>query len=188
MPDKSILLDADGPLLDFVSQVSTTAFEVSGGRCVIRPSDVDRWDIFSLIDEPWRKEVRNVISTSAWWWTSLPRADGAAEGIWRIRGAGYRVVVVTSPWESNPTWESQRRAALLRGFGIRKEDIIPTSQKHFVRGLTLIDDKIDHVVEWARINKRPAWLYEMAHNAKVEWDWRFTWGRVGEMLSALEAG
>jgi 5'(3')-deoxyribonucleotidase len=75
------------------------------------------------------------------------------------------VYVVTSPWETSPTWMHERAAWVREHFGIPKDHVIHASQKHLVHGHVLVDDKPSHVINWAQ-----AWpwgealCYRMPHN------------------------
>lgn len=172
-----LLIDCDGPLLNFTGGFCAAANELLPPEQHIRPEQITAWDIFSFLpDERAKQEMGDMLRTS-WFWSRLPITTGAREGIEQMRSAGVHPVVVTSSWESCERWESVRRRALRDHFGFANKDVIVCSRKDLVRGRVFIDDKPSHVAEWQAAHREGfALLYSLPHNAAdVMATARFAW-------------
>lgn len=95
---------------------------------------------------------------------------GAADGMRRLAELG-EIYIVTSPWNSNPTWCHDREAWLDEHFGIPHARVIHTSAKHLIAGDVLVDDKTSTCAAW-----RAAWpggiavQWQTPHNRRDPWD------------------
>lgn len=125
---KTIILDVDGVLLDFVGAVSPM-----GDQSLLAYVELEQWA------DPW-ESARARINDPGFGLTLKPYR-GAFGFYQSLRDFG-KVIVATSPWEESETWDYDRREALLYHFGIHPNDVvfIHTSQKHLLRGDLVIDD------------------------------------------------
>jgi hypothetical protein len=98
------------------------------------------------------------------------------------------IYIVTSPWNSNPTWTHDREEWLYRNFGIPYNRVIHTSAKYLVRGDVFIDDKASAVAKWrdAHPSGLPV-LWSNLHNRTELWDGQCTgdWSFLCELVEGL---
>jgi 5'(3')-deoxyribonucleotidase len=103
---------------------------------------------------------------------------GAQEAVAALSELGD-VYVVTSPWDSSPTWMHERARWVARHFPtIGQRRVIQTAQKHLVRGDVFVDDKPEHVVAWSSAwPAATAILFDMHHNRGEAFTetWRGGW-------------
>lgn len=173
MHRKTVLLDCDGPMSDFTGAYLDAFREVTGRKAT--HADVDRWAIhecsfFTEADRVggWdgrlRKEVAAKVIEEGFCARIKPHA-AALDAIPKLCEVAD-VYVVTSPWDSSPTWMYERLHWVANHFpGIGRRRVIQTAQKHLIRGDVLVDDKPSHVRDWQN-----AWpnglglLFDMHHN------------------------
>lgn len=153
MKHRTVLLDVDGVLADFLSTVLRLA-----GVGVDKSQIID-WDLRKCLSPAAHRRVTDLLSFSDSIAKHMDVMPGAQRAVDTIRETGFGVVAVTSPWLSNPTWEHQRRAWLRAKFDIRPENIISTPAKHLVDGAVLVDDKAEAVERWSAVRGRPAILF-----------------------------
>lgn len=153
MKHRTILLDCDGVLADFLS----TVLRVAG--VAVEKAAITDWDLKKCLSAEDHRRVTDVLSHSDSIARDMDVMAGAQAAVECMRAAGFDVVVVTSPWLSNPTWEHQRRAWLRANFDIKGSDVISTSAKHLVDGAVLVDDKAEAVTRWGAMRGRPAVLF-----------------------------
>lgn len=157
-----IYLDCDGVLADF----STHLLKLIGLPQTVE--DVTQWDIFGMV-EAWggpqkQLEAHDLCRTGAFWLTQ-PVLPGAYEGVALFRQEGYRVKCVTSPYTDCPNWDHVRRLWLAREFAISSHDVIITKEKDDIRGAAFVDDKFEHVAQWARVgDPHRAFLFDAPYN------------------------
>ena len=134
-----VLLDCDGVLGDFASEVVTWANSVTGKAYSLE--DFTSFDLLEPIG------LTHLQAELDWYLFSInhcgnmPVYPGAVEFVDAIRAAGHEIVVVTSPYEAVPNWCSERTKWLKRHFGISKHDVIFAKRKELVVGDFLVDDK-----------------------------------------------
>jgi 5'(3')-deoxyribonucleotidase len=167
---RTILLDADGVLLDFVGATLKVTHELTSLR--FRREDLTGWEIFDYIKDPLvpdlARQVRRRIARKGFCEGIKPIA-GAQAGVERLKTLG-KVKVVTAPWKTSPTWCYERFEALEHYFGIAHEDVIFAADKSVIHGQVLVDDKPSNVTSWlehqARATGRPILgvIWENAHN------------------------
>jgi len=141
---KTILLDADGVLVDWL----TPALEGFAHRPGIR-LDRDRLTEWGLVDairaaDPdldAEDEVRTMIDTVDL--RDLVPLPGAADAVRTLR-ARAEVYVVTAALDVRARAEN-----LDAHFGLTVDRIVSASAKHLVRGDAFLDDRPDHVRRWA---------------------------------------
>lgn len=142
-----VLLDVDGVLADFVGAMLRVVQEVTWREHT--PDDVTGYDFaksLGLTDRE-AEEVLYRISCRRKFCARMLPLDGAREGVARLRSVAD-IYVVTSPWNSNETWMSEREAWLKHYFDIHHSRVIHCSAKHLVRGDFLVDDKTETCRDW----------------------------------------
>lgn len=94
------------------------------------------------------------------------------------------VYIVTSPWNSNPTWTHDREWWLREHFGIAHRRVIHTSAKHVCVGDVLVDDKTSTLIEWNRERGGEAIQWATPHNRLDGWSGRSTcsWDELVEWV------
>lgn len=144
---KRILLDVDGVLADFTSgvlNVINAHFDTAH-----KPEHVTRFDIAASLglspeQASWFKRE---IGSHAQFARKLEPYPGAVEGYARL-AAVADVFIVTSPWNSNPTWTHDREWWLKKHFAIPHSRVVHTSAKFLCAGDHLVDDKTEACVAW----------------------------------------
>jgi 5'(3')-deoxyribonucleotidase len=166
MMRKIVLLDCDGVLADFTGAVCHWASVMF--KREFSPSQVTQWDFCKALDlsDTETKQVKVLLSESDRFWPNLQPMDGAADAVRRLRMVAD-VYVVTSPWDSCPTWEYERKAWLQRVMGIPKADVLMGPAKHIVAGDVFVDDKPETVAQW---NRDQGWFSEGGRSHAVLWD------------------
>lgn len=166
----TVLIDCDGVLADFQSQYLRTIEEITGER--FATDVIDKWDIttcqfFVEADERHRARqvaanttgdtmkiralknlVESRIENQEGWCANIPPYAAALRALPEIM-AKHDVYVVTSPWHSSKTWMHERTHWLNGHFGISPKRVIHAGCKKHVKGDVFIDDKPEHVLEWA---------------------------------------
>jgi len=189
-----ILLDCDGPLACFTQAYLDALFRETGHQHLA--DEVDRWAIhecgfFKDIEarlgvESLRKRVDAHVCQSGFCSDIVP-APGAQEAVARLSELG-EVFVVTSPWDSSPTWVHERLHWVAKHFPtIGRRRVIQTAQKHLIRGDVFVDDKLEHVEQWsAAWPTSTAILFDMHHNrGDTAKEWRGGWDHA---IRAAENG
>jgi 5'(3')-deoxyribonucleotidase len=183
----TILLDVDGVLADFVAAYLGLLKDTLGIDAT--PDQVTAWDIGEALGltREQSSQVKRAIGTSPQLARSLPIYPGAIEGVERLKQLG-EIYIVTSPWNSNPTWTHDREEWLYRNFGIPYNRVIHTSAKYLVRGDVFIDDKASAVAKWrdAHPSGLPV-LWSNLHNRTELWDGQCTgdWSFLCELVEGL---
>lgn len=167
-----VLMDVDGVCGFHTRHIADSL----GGLAVLEPEDVVQWDLFSLLPSSANDHLQKHMADPGWW-ASMPVYPGAEEGVAKIREYAD-VVFVSSPWLPCLGWEAARRD-WLKQFGAKPEDIIFGSRKERIRGDVLIDDKIETVIAWARMQglgySRRAVLFDAPYNRDVRDQTGYTW-------------
>lgn len=158
--NKPILVDCDGVLCDFTQAVLD--MQVDGN---LKREDITDWDLFDLLEDTDAANARTVLTHSASAWENMGLIEGAEYFFGQLRGLGKAngrdVLVVSSPWQSNPNWDRSRKWWLNKHFDVKPENVIITPHKHLLDGFCLIDDKLDNVNKYALIGRdNPIWFKE----------------------------
>lgn len=146
-PPPRVLLDVDGVIADFVGTALRVVNDLFGTSHT--SADVTRFDIagsLGLSDDQ-RAIMQTALSGTPRLAAGLAVLPGAADGVRRLREIA-EVYIVTSSWDSNETWEFDRKAWLFEHFGISRSHVIFAHAKHVCSGDFLIDDKTSTLVAW----------------------------------------
>lgn len=145
------LVDVDGVLADFPTAFFREVRGVTGRQ--IDVADVKAWDFARAIGLTAEEEsrVHERIMRPGWGRTLAPYPD-AAFGVAVLRSLGT-VHALTSPWTGHPTWHGDREEWLRVHTGIAPHDVTHSRQKHRFAGDYLVDDKSEHVVDWATAHR-----------------------------------
>jgi 5'(3')-deoxyribonucleotidase len=144
---KRVLLDCDGILADFVTSYLAIVRHVTGRD--FKPENVTQFDITaSLRLTPEEASTcKRTLGSSRGFCEALGVYPRAKDGVAALESIAD-VYIVTSPWNSCPTWTHEREAWLKKHFGIPHGRVLHTSAKHVCRGDVFVDDKVDAVAKW----------------------------------------
>lgn len=164
-----VLLDCDGVLSDFIGGVLEIVKNVTG--LIFSREDVGQFDFCAALGIRGMDAslIRGAIGERGFC-ESLKPYEGAQAGVRSLQEIA-EVYVVTSPWNSSPTWTHERESWLWRHFKIPHSRVLHTSAKHLVAGDLFVDDKTSTVVAW-----RDAWpgrhavRWNTPHNASEAWE------------------
>lgn len=168
---KRVLLDVDGVLCDFIDGVLDLVHETTGRRHTREHVTAFDFAASLKLSRDEAALVKKAISYRANWWSSLPVLDGAQLGVERLREVA-EVFIVTSPWNSCPTWLHEREAWLKRHFQIPHSHVLVGSAKHIVAGHMLVDDKTETLRDWSRAHGHLGGIgvqWQTPHNRADEW-------------------
>ncbi len=163
------LCDVDGVLADFTGYLLTLV----GSALTIE--DIVTWDIFDYMNEDEERAAKMLLKNDEFW-RSQPVMEGAQEGFEHVRSVVDEMFWVTSPWDSCPTWLPARKAWLKEHFNADPSYVFPISKKYPVAGSFLIDDKVQHIVEWGEHNSSyNAFLFDAPYNQDSTAGRRMSW-------------
>ena len=157
-----LALDCDGVLSDFTSGALRIVEEITG-RCYAS-SDVREFDFTKALglSAAEAHAVKETIGSRRGFAASLVPYPGAREGVRRLRELG-NVFCVTSPWDSNSWWRSERESWLALHFGIDR--VHHASEKHTYEADVFVDDRSKHVRAWSSAwPGRTAVFWRTPHN------------------------
>ncbi len=205
-------LDIDGPVADFIggygmvlSDVLTRmgrTWDPSGIRELVTGDAIHKCAFFEdlaedvdLSADALRARV-DVSLEAKGFCANLSVQPGAIEAVGALAEIAD-IFPITSPWETSPHWEYERRWWIDAHFGATiRANVIQASRKHFGCFDVFVDDKPSHVSTWAQHwPGRHAVLFEMPHNAsEVGRDYllrekitRAGWPFIIEVTTALAA-
>ena len=136
-------VDTDGVLADMLTLLQahySTLFDVS------LPA-LDNWEIGEHIPKGREREFWETFGETNIH-SALKPYRNTYDGLRNLIDVAD-VYIVTSPLSSCRTWASDRERWLHEYFGIPRSRVIHTSAKYTFAGDMLIDDKPQHVEEWA---------------------------------------
>ena len=184
-----VLLDVDGVLADFIGEALAIANDLLG--CAFRREHVHSFDFTTALGlTPYAAAaVKRRIGSTPGLARSLDVYPGAIAGVRRLRQIAD-VYIVTSPWNSNPTWTHDREVWLRRHFAIPSEKVIHTSAKHVCVGDVLVDDRTETCVAWR--DAHPAGItvqWMTPHNRRDGWDGHSasSWDELVELVGSAGA-
>lgn len=164
MKNFKVLLDCDGFLSRFQQRALGIVERVTGRRYV--EADVKEYDFCKALGltTAEKKIVMDAISDQRGFALGMEVYDGAIEAVRSVREIAA-VRIVTSPWDSNETWMSERTRWLRQNFGIPSNHVYHLSEKESVFGNVFVDDKVENVIAWHKAWPREmAVLWRNAHN------------------------
>ncbi len=167
---KRVLLDCDGVLSDFIGGALAIVNQMFGTRFIA--SDVTEFDFTAALgmSPANAAAVKRAIGSAPNFAANLHPLPGAVAGFARLEAIAD-VYIVTSPWNSNPTWCHDRESWLLKHFGVHHGRVIHASPKHLVCGDVLVDDKTSTLDAWrAAWPGRVAVQWSTPHNRRDLWD------------------
>jgi 5'(3')-deoxyribonucleotidase len=157
-----IALDVDGVLCSFVSGALDVVEEVTGKR--FAPEDIAEFDITKALglSECHARAVKDIVGSCRGFCAALPPYPGARQGVRRLRELG-EVFCVTTPWDSNLWWRSERESWLALHFGI---DVVHhADDKRPYEADVFVDDRAKHVRAWGSAwPGRAAVFWRTPHN------------------------
>lgn len=118
---------------------------------------------------------------------SLAVYPGAVDGVRALQRVS-EIYIVTSPWNSNPTWVHERETWLKHHFDIKPSNIIHTSAKHVCIGDALVDDKTETCEVWRQAHPSSmAVQWGNPHNRRDAWDGLSisSWGDLVGLIADL---
>lgn len=169
-----VLLDVDGVLADFVGAFLAVVEQQLGRSHTAE--DVHSFGIANSLNLSKDEFDRCAeIVGKPGFCRSLAVCPGAIEGVAQLRELA-EVYIVTSPWNTNPTWTHDREQWLAEHFGIPSARVVHTSAKHLVRGDVLVDDKTETLRDWLRERDHGgiAVQWQTPHNRLDGWRGRAT--------------
>lgn len=186
-----VLLDVDGPLRRFIRGVLPVVKMITG-----RDHTEDQVTEFDFakslgLTEDEGAAVRQWISNSSGWCEALDPCPEAQKAIPLIQEVA-EVSIVSSPWDSNRTWEWENKRWLRRHFGIEHGRVIHARAdlKRMVAGDLFLDDKTSTVQAWAAAHPgKVAIRWSTPHNRRDEFEGYSTdrWSDVVEIVRDLAA-
>ena len=165
-----VLLDVDGVLADFIGGALQIVNDLFGTAHV--REDVTQFDIAASLGLTAEQGavMKRAIGAMPRFAGALRVLDGAVEAVRQLHQIA-EIYIVTSPWNSNPTWCHDREAWLDRHFGILHARVIHTSAKHLVAGDILVDDKTSTLEQWRAAHPIGiAVQWATPHNRCDAWD------------------
>lgn len=166
---KRVLLDCDGVLADFIGGVLPIVNRLCNREH--RHEHVTAFDFCTSLglspDES--ATVKRAIGATQRFAADLAVLPGAREGVARLRELAD-VYIVTSPWNSNATWTSDREWWLKKHFDIPHRNVIHTSAKHVCVGDVFVDDKTEALERWQDEHEQGlAIRWITPHNRNEHW-------------------
>jgi 5'(3')-deoxyribonucleotidase len=184
---RTVLLDCDGVLSDFLGAFITVATATVGRPFAAEQiTEFDICKALGLVPDEAGRVYRNIQREG--FAAGLDVIPGAIEGVRSLQEVAD-VYIVTSPWNSNRTWTYEREAWLKTHFGIPHKNVIHGSAKHLVRGDVLIDDKGSTVIEWNAAHPgKTAILWAAPYNVMDPWAGVRTndWARVRSLVEVCK--
>lgn len=156
-----VLVDVDDVLADFYTAVLRIAGEILGRDVSAEPRTT--WDIIDALGftDAQTAAFKQAVGRSAFCASLAPHL-GAREGITRLREIAD-VYAVTAPFHSL-YWVSERDWWLAEHFDFTRKQIVHTDAKYLVKGDVFVDDKPDHVRQWAARHTGAAVLWAQPYN------------------------
>ncbi len=153
-----ILLDVDGVLANFIAGY-LQVIETELGK-TFTADQVTHHRIDKALDLSAKEVARCAAVISRGGFCSSLEVYPDARMLVQMLECLGDVHIVTSPWDSCPTWTHERTAWLQTNFGIGPDRITHTHAKWRVRGDFLIDDLTSHCTSWR--NKHAGWAIRWA--------------------------
>jgi len=173
MNHKTILLDIDGVLADFVG--ATLALF---GRQEV---SVDRWNFHTQLGMTSNEMWNRIDGAGHDFWADMPKLPWADELVEMLIRSGLTTILCTSPSLSDGC-NSGKVAWIRKNFPQFHRQFMITPCKHLLRGdFVLIDDSDDNVKKF-RQNSQPAILFPQPWNLNMD----LIANRIGYIKFSLE--
>lgn len=168
-----ILVDMDGTIADWGKEydfmldtyISSSAEETSAVAAIPRAKDQTVWDLHTGLSQ-FQGEVVSVIMDYPGFYARLEPIEGAIDALKSMVEAGHEVILVTSPWLTNPTCITDKFNWVAKHLGAEwAQRVIITKDKTHVAGDILIDDKPE-----IKGTATPTWkhvLFDQPYNVNV---------------------
>lgn len=104
-------------------------------------------------EDYWDDECEKLIRSPGFCY-NLPIHEDLFDLPKRIMDLDERVLFVTSPYDTAPTWCYERTEWLKDHYGVDRDDIIFARSKQYVDGKFLIDDLYKNIISWESYNNR----------------------------------
>ncbi len=181
-----VLIDCDGVLSAFTE--GWLKLINAARRTSFTPADVTSWDICASIGIPEdeRGAAKRLLAECPRFAARLDVLPGAVDGVRRLQELA-EVYVVTSPWNSHPTWTHDREDWLRQHFNLPHSRVIHTSAKHVCVGDVFVDGKTSMCVTWAEAHPSGvAVQFQTPHNRRDTWAGLSTgsWDELIKIVSA----
>lgn len=164
-----VLMDCDGPLLDFFNPAREVAMRVLGRTL----PEVDTWTSWSVEESMGLDRAESAAVRAAFLLPSNRLAEmvrpwpNAVEGMDRLQQIAD-VVFVTACMDGHPTWSHVRRELLREIWP--KVEVVQTAAKHRVLGDFLVDDRYETVAGgWKRNAPWKGVLWDMSYNQQCSY-------------------
>jgi len=173
---KTILLDCDGPISDFVGHTLNTYHAAQTSWPGVNRSTLKRWEIVQeLADIAGDQKVKTYLHAKVkrpGWCADMPPIPGAREAVpCLLDTPGLNVLVVTAPWDSSIHWMRERRDWLEKHCRVPARRVVFASDevKPLIRGDVFLDDKPSTVAAWAANHRDGlAVLWKTQRNQEVQ--------------------
>lgn len=177
---KLILLDMDGPLVDFEGAFFERWRELYPERKFVLPEAREYFYIEDQYPEEYKDDIQNIFKTKGFVLKMKP-SENALEGINVLEERGYVVKICTSPMTKSPNNISEKVEWIEKNMGKKKlRDLIITKDKTLVRGDYLIDDRPE-----VKGMMEPVWehlLFALPFNRNVSSKKRVNWTEILQIL------
>lgn len=113
-------------------------------------------------------------------WKNLPLIKDSKEGIQFLRSQNHELVWVTMPYQDCFGWHSARHEWLNDNFHIdlHNEPLVTISggKKYIVKAAAMIDDCVDFVEQWEKVNNGIGFVFKSQLNNQYKR--RYTWETI----------
>lgn len=182
---KTLLLDADDVFVNFVKSFLQVVKDTTGKEFTAdQITDFDIGQSLGLTTD----EINAVYAQiKPGFCRELEPIQDAIPWIQRLNATCADIYIVTSPFNSVPTWTYEREAWIKEHLGFHHSKILHGSAKHLVRGDFFVDDKAEAVEKWNFHNLGTAVMWKRPWNEKYPWSGhRFNdWKKLEAVIQGL---
>ncbi len=156
-----ILVDVDGVCADFNKGLLDYINRTQGTN--LTEDQITVYSTQEAFKQHWTPDVEDHVRSEGFCY-NLDVIPGSIHAINELRARGYKILFVTAPYTRSKTWSYDRIEWLKKYFNASHKDIIFAHDKKFVYGMTLIDDKVQNVVDWSMKWRDTSILYSQPWN------------------------
>jgi 5'(3')-deoxyribonucleotidase len=183
MKNKTILLDVDGVVADFLGHVHFY-LRRNFTSDLVDPDQYTEWDFIATHLTDQQRRFTEYLLSSEDFWQKIPVMPSARYAVDCFNAAEMDVHFVTSPYKTCFGWADVRRDWLKRNLGVQNDHIHVSGSKHIYNGAVFVDDKPQNIHAWAEANPGgKAFLFEHSYNRFFRWEDRI----YGWDLMAVES-